>query len=129
MIKNSLGLKKVQIGDSNPGDRGFKTLVKDVLHGQEIIAEPGLSIFALPDGTIIEIYSIGAHVPDYLFSHNKIVTSYQVPDLHAAVEELKKKGANLLGTVVQLAASCYYCHLCFEDGCVFGLFQYADGIL
>ncbi len=59
MMKNSEGFKKVSINATNPGGSSFKTLVKDILHGQEMLIEPGLSIFILPDRTIFEFYGIG----------------------------------------------------------------------
>jgi len=123
-MKNSEGLRKVSINTASSGVSSFKTLVKDILHGQEMIIEPGLSIFISPDGTIFEFYGIGSHYPDYLFSHSKIVNSFQVPDLHSALKKLEKQGATLLGEVVHMSASCYYCHIRLEDGSVIGLFQY-----
>ena len=124
MMKNSEGLRKVSINAGSSGVSSFKTLVKDILHGQEMLVAPGLSIFTSPDGTIFEFYGIGSHYPDYLFSYSKIVNSYQVPDLQSAVEKLEKDGATLLGEVVHMTASCCYCHIRLEDGSVIGLFQY-----
>lgn len=123
-MKHSEGLRKVSINTTSPGVSSFKTLVKDILQGQEMLIAPGLSIFTLPDGTIFEFYGIGSPYPDYLFSHSKIVNSYQVADLHSALEKLEKHGATLLGEVVHMSASCYYCHIRLEDGSVIGLFQY-----
>jgi len=123
-MKNSEGLRKVSINAASSGGSSFKTLVKDILHGQEMIIEPGLSIFISPDGTIFEFYGIGSYYPDYLFSQSKIVNSYQVPDLHSALKKLEKQGATLLGEVVHMSASSYYCHIRLEDGSVIGLLQY-----
>ena len=123
-MKNSEGLRKVSINATSSGVSSFTTLVKDILHGQEMLIAPGLSIFTSPDGTIFEFYGIGSYYPDYLFSHSKIVNSYQVPDLHSALEKLEKDGATLLGEVVHMTASCCYCHIRLEDGSVIGLFQY-----
>jgi hypothetical protein len=126
MMKHSEGLRKVLINTTSPGVSPYKTLVKDVLHGQEMLIAPGLSIFVLPDGTIFEFYGIGSNFPDYLFSHSGIVNSYQVPDLHSALEKLVKHGARLLGKVVDMSASCYYCHIRLEDGTVIGLLQHDE---
>lgn len=123
MTKHSEGLRKVSINATHSGVGSFKTLVKDILHGQEMLIEPGLSIFTSPDGTIFEFYGIGSHYPDYLFSHGEIVNSYQVPDLHSALEKLEKHGATLLGEVVSMSESCYFCHIRLEDGSVIGLFS------
>src|SRR5258708_35664182 len=102
MTKNSEGLRKVSINATSSGVGSFKALVKDILHGQEMVIAPGLSIFASPDGTIFEFYGIGSYYPDYLFSHSNIVNSYQVPDLHTALEKMEKQGAALLGEVVNM---------------------------
>ncbi len=123
MVKHLEGFKKVSINATNPDVSSFKTLVKDILHGREMLVEPGLSVFTLPDGTIFEFYGIGSHFPDYLFSHSDVVNGYQVPDLHSALEQLEKHGATLLGKVVHMAASCSYCHISLKDGNVIGLFQ------
>ena len=129
MMKNSEGFKKVSINATNPGGSCFKTLVKDILHGREMLIEPGLSIFILPDRTIFEFYGIGSQFPDYLFSNSEIVNGYQVPDLHSALEKLEKNGATLLGKVVEMSASCCYCHIRLEDGTVIGLFQYNEEMI
>ena len=86
-MKNSAGLKKVSVNATNPGVSALKILVKDILHGRERLVEPGLSVFTLPDGTIFELYGIGSHFPNYLFSHSEVVNSYQVGDLHSALEQ------------------------------------------
>jgi len=123
-MKNSEGLKKVSINTSSSEIHFFKTLARDILHGREMIIEPGLSIFTLPDGTIFEFYGVGSHFPEYLFSHNKIVNSYQVTDLPSALEQLEKHGAILLGKIVYMSPSCCYCHVRLGDDTVLGLFQY-----
>jgi len=123
MTKNSEGIKKVSINATKPDVSSFKTLVKDILHGREVLVEPGLSVYILPDGTIFEFYGIGSHFPDYLFSHCDVVNSYQVLDLHSALEQLEKKGATLLGEVAHISALCSYCHISLKDGNVIGLFQ------
>ena len=125
-MKNSEGLKKVSINTCSSEIHFFKTLARDILHGREIIIEPGLSIFTLPDGTIFEFYGVGSHFPEYLFSHSKMVNSYQVTDLPSALAELEKHGAMLLGKIVYMSASCCYCHISLEDGSVIGLFQYKE---
>ena|SRR5260221_12329966 len=122
MTKNSEGIKKVSINATNPDVSSFKTLIKDILHGREMLVEPGLSVFILPDGTVFEFYGIGSHFPDYLFSHCDFVNSYQVLDLHLALEQLEKQKATLLGKVVYTSASCY-CHISLENGSVIGLFS------
>ena len=129
MMKNSEGLKKISIHTSSTEAGSLKALVKDVLHGQETLIAPGLSIFTSPDGTIFEFYGVGSHYPDYLFSHSEIVNSYQVPDIHSALEKLERQGATLLGKVVSMSASCYYCHMRLEDGNVIGLLQYDAALL
>ena len=123
MMKNSEGIKKVSINATNPDVSCLKTLVKDILHGREMLVEPGLSVFILPDGTIFEFYGIGSYVPDYLFSHCDIVNSYQVFNLHSALEQLEKQGATLLGEVAHISSLCSYCHIGLKDGSVIGLFQ------
>jgi hypothetical protein len=123
MMKHVEGLRKVSINATGPEVGSFKTLVKDILHGEELLIAPGLSIFTSPGGTIFEFYGVGSHYPDYLFSHSEIVNSFQVPDIHSALNKLEKQGATLLGEVVHMSESCYYCHIRLEDGCVIGLFQ------
>src|SRR5258705_6994563 len=126
MKKSSEGIKKVSINATNSGISSFKTLVKDILHGREMLVEPGLSVFTLPDGTIFEFYGVGSHFPDYLFSHSGVVNSYKVPDLHSALNQLENKGAVLLGQVVHFSPAVCYCHIRLEDGSVIGLFQYNE---
>ena len=123
-MKHSEGLRKVSI-NATTSEAGFlKTLIKDVLQGREMLVEPGLSVFTLPNGTIFEFYSIGSNFPDYLFSHSNTVNTYQVNDLSSALESLEKRGASLLGTIVHMSRSSCYCHVGLGDGSVIGLLQY-----
>jgi hypothetical protein len=126
MIKHLEGFKKVSFNAANRSVSCYRALVKDVLQGREMLVEPGLSVFTLPDGTIFEFYGLGSHFPDYLFSHSEVVNSYGVPDLESALEQLEKQGAKLLGRVVHLSESCVYCHISLEGGSVIGLFQYNE---
>lgn len=126
MIKYTEGFKKVSINATDASSSCFRTLVKDILQGREMVVEPGLSVFTLPDGTIFEFYSTGSHFPDYLFSHSEVVNSFKVNDLRSALNQLVNKGAVLLGQVVHLSAAVCYCHIRLEDGSVLGLFQNND---
>ena len=123
MIKHLAGLKKISVNATKDNADCFKILVKDILHGQEMLMEPGLSVFTLPDGTIFEFYGLGSPIPDYLFSYSEVVNSYNVPDLYLALEQLEKQGAKLLGQVVHMSESYGYCHVSLEGGSVIGLFQ------
>ena len=129
MIRYAEGFIKVSINATNAGTNSIRILVKDILHCKEMLVEPGLSVFTLPDGTIFEFYSVGSHFPDYLFSHSEVVNSYIVPDLHSALNQLENKGAVLLGRVVHFSPAVCYCHIRLEDGSVIGLFQYNEEIL
>ena len=64
MIKHLAGLKKISVNATKDNADCFKILVKDILHGQEMLMEPGLSVFTLPDGTIFEFYGLGSPIPD-----------------------------------------------------------------
>jgi hypothetical protein len=129
MIKHVEGFKKISINATNAGTNCFRTLVKDILQGREMLVEPGLSIFTLPDGTIFEFYGVGSYFPDYLFSHSEVVNSFKVPDLLSALTQLENKGATLLSQVVHLSPAVCYCHIRLGDGSVIGLFQYNQEIL
>jgi len=126
MIKHLEGFKKVSFNAANLSVSCFKALVKDVLQGREMLVEPGLSVYVLPDGTIFEFYGMGSNFPEYLFSHSEVVNSYGVPDLDSALEQLEKQGAKLLGQVVHMSESYGYCHISLEGGSVIGLFQYNE---
>ena len=126
-MKNPRGLRKISINAANGKVNGFKTFVKEIMQGREMLVEPGLSVLALPDGLIFEFFGVGSNCPDYLFSHSNIVNTYQVNDIQFAVEGLKEQGAILLGKIVNMAPSCYYCHLNLADGSVIGLIQHNTG--
>jgi len=58
-------------------------------------AEPGLRVFGLPDGTLIEVF--GPEYPDREYFNTGPVVGFAVSDLPAAVQELRDAGVELIG--------------------------------
>jgi hypothetical protein len=123
-MKNSPGLRKISINAAATEAGFLKMLIKDILHGREVLKEPGLTVFVSPDGMVFEFYSTGANVPEYLFSHSDTVNTFQVDDLKSALADLQDHGACLLGEVVYMSRSSCFCYISLSDGCVIGLLQY-----
>lgn len=122
-MKRHLGIKTILLKVTPATLPGLRSLAEQFLRGKQILADPGLTVYQLPDGTVIELYGPGASYPPYLFSHGDVVIGYRVHDLEQAVAALLQRGATLLSDVVHICAQNCYCFVLLDDAQVIGLYQ------
>lgn len=97
-----------------------KKLLVDVFGLTAAIDTDGWSMFAMPDGTVLDLYAPEA-IPAYGFNDG-IVFGFRVNDIEAASAELAEAGCELLGEINRVPEMSYaYRHFRGPDGRVYGI--------
>ena len=120
-LKN--GIKKIAVKVDSHTGCSYKALVSSLPGVKEIRVEPGLIVYVLPDGTLLELYGLGAPYPLYLFEQSDTVVSFRVDNLGKTLAELKKTGAQLIGNVEHVCSSYRYCYVYMNEKNVLGIFE------
>jgi hypothetical protein len=97
----------------------MRSFVIDVLGLSPTVDVPGFAMFAMTNGTILELYD-EANVP--LYGNNEAVAfGFHVPDIEGASAELEQAGCELLGEITRMDEINYaYRHFRAPDGRVYG---------
>src|SRR5262245_7512922 len=97
-----------------------QNLFSDVLGLTPMLEQDGWTLFAMPNGTILDLYESDM-TPDYGFN-NGIVFGFRVDDIEAASAELEAAGVEMLCDVVRIPEMNYaYRHFRGADGRVYGI--------
>ena len=122
-MKNLLAGKKVSVRTDGQNGEIFSLLEKHIVGARQVLVEPGLKIYQLPDGTILELYGVGSHYPPNIFKNSNMVLSLRVAELKDALLQLVSSGAKLIGNVEDVTKNYAYCHIQLTDGTILGLYQ------
>ncbi len=107
------------------GFPAMRTLVTETLGLAPTMEFPGVAVFGMPNGTMLELYDEGT-TPPYGYNDGGIAFGFRVDDVEAASAELEAAGAELLGgiTRAEMDGSPYaFRHFRAPDGRVYGLNQ------
>jgi hypothetical protein len=103
----------------------MRTLVIETLGLSPMMEFPGVAVFAMPNGSMLELYEKGSEmVPPYGYNDGGIAFGFRVDDIEAASAELEGAGAELLGEIqrAEFDGRPYaYRHFRAADGNVYGL--------
>lgn len=99
------------------------TLATKVLGAQRIMNDPGMILYQLHDGTLIECHGAGGFHYDNLFNAGNTVISFKVEDIARSVQALMESGAVLIDEINRLCPTYAYCHLQLSDNLIIGLHQ------
>ncbi|RZJ74213.1 MAG: hypothetical protein EOO45_09195, partial [Flavobacterium sp.] len=64
-MKNNKRLTRIAVKTGTPDGDLFKTLFAEGLKGEKIPIEPGLTVYRIEDGTLMECYGPGSSYPEY----------------------------------------------------------------
>jgi hypothetical protein len=107
------------------GFASMRTLITDGLGLAAQMEGPGFAMFAMPNGTMLELYEHSSEfLPPYGYNDGGIAFGFRVDDIEAASAELEAAGAELLGEIsrAELDGRPYaYRHFRAADGRVYGL--------
>ena len=105
------------------GFAAMRTLVTETLGLSPLMEFPGVAVFAMPNGSMLELYEEGT-TPPYGYNDGGIAFGFRVDDIEGASAELEAAGAELLGEIqrAELDGRPYaYRHFRAPDGRVYGL--------
>ncbi len=84
---------------------------------------PGVAVFGMSNGTMLELYEEGA-TPPYGYNDGGIAFGFRVDDIESASAELEAAGAELLGEITRAEMNgrpYAFRHFRAPDGRVYGL--------
>ena len=97
-----------------------KKLVTETFGLTPMMEMEGVSVFSMPNGTILELYLPQA-VPPFCYN-NAVAFGFRVDDIEAASREVAQAGCELLGQITRVEELGYaYRHFRGPDGRVYGL--------
>ena len=105
------------------GFAAMRTLVTETLGLAPLMEFPGVAVFAMPNGSMLELYEEGTP-PPYGYNDGGIAFGFRVDDIEAASTELEAAGAELLGEITraEMDGRPYaFRHFRAPDGRVYGL--------
>ena len=99
----------------------MKKLPAEPLGLRPMMEMPGVSVFAMPNGTLLELYTPQA-LPPFGYNEGGVAFGFRVDDIEAASRAVKAAGSELLGQITQVPEMGYaYRHFRGPDGRVYGL--------
>lgn len=122
MKKSTIPVRLSINGQAGEGS-ALEILATKILGGHDAFSEPGLKVFQLTNGSLMECYGAGASFHRNVFEKGNLTISFRVPNIRMATEELCNAGAELVNDIISVSNSYSYCHLKFNDNLVLGLYQ------
>lgn len=111
------------IGPQTTNAPVLEKLAISVLNARSLLCDPGLRVYQLPDGTLLEFYGPMGFDPSKLFETGTLVISFNVEDLSQAIKQLLNSGAQLLEELTPLCDTGDFYYLRLPDGIIIGLHQ------
>ena len=111
--------------DDEDAFAAMHTLVTDTFGVAPMMEFPGVAVFALPDGTLYELYTKETQ-PPFGYNDGGIAFGFRVDDIEAASAAVEAAGGELLSDInrAEMGDSPYaYRHFRAPDGRVYGLNQ------
>ena len=122
-MKKTKTINRIAVKTGTADGDLFKTLLSEGVKLKRIPVEPGLAVYSMEDGTIIEFYGPGSCYPEYLFKYTNVVIGFKVEDLREMIFMMQNQGATLLGNIETVCNAFIYCHLLLSNETVIGLYQ------
>ncbi|HEY0035463.1 MAG TPA: VOC family protein [Longimicrobium sp.] len=98
----------------------MKRLATEAFGFSPMMEMPGVSVFAMPNGTLLELYTPET-VPAYGYN-GSIAFGFRVDDIEEASRAVSDAGGDLLGEITRVEEMVYaYRHFRGPDGRVYGL--------
>ena len=103
----------------------MRALATDTMGLTPMMEFPGVAVFALPDGTLYELYTKGTE-PPFGYNDDGVAFGFRVDDIEVASTELEAAGAEILSDInrAEMDGKPYaYRHFRAPNGRVYGLNQ------
>jgi hypothetical protein len=103
----------------------MRKLVTETMGLAPLMELPGVAVFMLPDGALLELYTKGTE-PPFGYNDDGVAFGFRVDDIEAASTELEAAGAEILSDInrAEMDGKPYaYRHFRAPNGRVYGLNQ------
>ena len=103
----------------------IRKLVTETMGLAPMMEFPGVAVFMLPDGTLLELYTKGTE-PPFGYNDDGVAFGFRVDDIEVASSELEAAGAEILNDInrAEMDGRPYaYRHFRAPNGRVYGLNQ------
>jgi hypothetical protein len=103
----------------------MRKLVTETMGLAPMMEFPGVAVFMLPDGALLELYTKGTE-PPFGYNDDGVAFGFRVDDIEAASTELEAAGAEILSDInrAEMDGKPYaYRHFRAPNGRVYGLNQ------
>jgi hypothetical protein len=103
----------------------MRKLVTETMELAPMMELPGVAVFMLPDGALLELYTRGTE-PPFGYNDDGVAFGFRVDDIEAASTELEAAGAEILSDInrAEMDGKPYaYRHFRAPNGRVYGLNQ------
>jgi hypothetical protein len=99
----------------------MKKLAAETLGLTPMMEMPGVNVFSMPNGTILELYLPEA-LPPFGYNEGGVAFGFRVDDIEAASRAVEAAGGELLGQINRFPEMGYaFRHFRGPDGRVYGL--------
>ena len=99
-----------------------KKLYREVFDLTPMIEQEGWTLFAMPNGTMLDLYEQDSEMIPAYGLNDGIVFGFRVDDIDLAAAELQAAGCELLCDVQRVPEMNYaFCHFRGPDGRVYGI--------
>jgi hypothetical protein len=122
-MKKGRTINRISVKTGTADGNLLKLLLSEGLKEKKIPVEPGLTVYSLADGTILELYGPGSCYPEYLFKNTNVVIGFTVDNLEEMIVLMQQAGAKVLGNIEMVCNAFIYCHLLVSTETVIGLYQ------
>jgi predicted enzyme related to lactoylglutathione lyase len=95
---------------------------REVLGLEPMIEKDGWTMFAMPNGTMLDLFAPDSEMVPAYGLNDGIVFGFRVDDINAAAAELQEAGVELLCDIHRIPEMKYaFCHFRGPDGRVYGI--------
>lgn len=113
------------LGTRTDAAADLERFYEEVLGLSAVSRRPGQSVYALPDGSVVEVF--GPQDPDHPHFDTGPVVGFDVADIEAAASELAAAQIELIGPVGGRPGEWRWQHFRAPDGAVYELTQRPAG--
>lgn len=95
----------------------------NVLGAKKVLNDPGLAIYQLIDGTLLEFYGPQLFETEQIFGKGGQVACFRVPDLKDASEKMIAAGAVTIDGIVRPHSAYSFCYFVIDNEQTIGLYE------
>ncbi len=125
-MKNNSPPYRVSIKSDVASGSLLEKFAVNVLGAVTLLADPGITVYQLYNGTVIEVHTKETFHPQDIFAKGNTILSFCVRDIEEAVKLMLAAGAHTIDGIVRISETYAYCHLILGDSQVVGIHQTDD---